>query len=181
MQPTAGQEAVIAAGCDLSTRALDLCILDTDTGRAEHRRIALTGRWWHDAGHMWQHLGHIDPADDMDAIEWLRHHRVDLLGIERPYGPHRQAIAALHTILGALLSALATDASWLPTLEIRPAEMRRHLGLKGNAAKEEMHREITSRVRAVEHWPPDALDACAVAHAAWQMCERAATDQKETP
>lgn len=176
---------MIAAGCDLSTRNLDLCTLDTDTGRAEHRRIALTGSWWHDAGHMWQHLARIDPADDMDTLEWLRHHRVDLLGIERPYGRHRQAIAALHVILGALLSTLAADASWLPTLEVRPAEMRRELALKANASKAVMQARVrelvhghgplaVQRAGTVPPWPDDAYDAWAVAHAAWQMCERAA-------
>lgn len=170
---------MIAAGCDLSTRALDLCVLDTDTGHAEHRRVALTGRWWNDAGHMWQHLARREPEDDMDTLEWLRHHRVDLLGIERPYGPHRQAIAALHAILGALLSALATDASWLPTLEVRPAEMRRELGLKANAGKKEMHRRVLE-LGDVAPWGPDALDAYAVAFAAYRMCQDAA-DRETAP
>lgn len=180
---------MIAAGCDLSTKALDLCVLDTETLQAHHRRVALTGSWWHDAGHMWQHLARIDPADDMDARDWLHHHRPAILGIERPYGPHRQAIAALHTILGAVLSALAIDDSWLPTLEVRPAEMRKHLGLKGNAGKKELHRRVRElahgesplavwQAGTVTPWGPDALDALAVAWAAYRMCQDAA-DRKE--
>lgn len=175
---------MIAAGCDLSTRNLDLCVIDTDTMHAEHRRIPLAdkdGQWWHTAGTLWQRLNWAG-LDDPSALDWLRHHHVTLLGIERPYGPSRGSIASLHTILGALLATLAIDAPWLTTLEIRPAEMRRELGLKSTASKQEMHDQIRDRhaptttpsAGALWTWPPDALDAYAVAWAAYKICDRAA-------
>ena len=96
-------------------------------------------------------------------------------------------------ILGALLATLAIDAPWLTTLEIRPAEMRRELGLPGTASKEQMHEEVRSRIGCPvcklpfrghptnwclpgpeHHWLPDALDSWAVAWAAYRMCDRAA-------
>lgn len=171
---------MIVAGLDLSTRALDLCVLDTETMAAEHRRVTLAskgGQWWQTAGRMWQLLDWADMGDPdgISPLDWLRYRRVTLLGIERPYGPSRQSIASLHVILGALLATLAIDAQWLPTLEIRPSEMRHCLGLKATASKRDMHRAVRELARAeVQPWPPDALDAWAVAWAAYRICDRAA-------
>lgn len=177
---------MIVAGADLSTRALDLCVLDTETMAAEHRRVTLAskgGQWWQTAGRMWQLLDWADMGDPdgISPLDWLRYRRVTLLGIERPYGPSRQSIASLHVILGALLATLAIDAQWLPTLEIRPSEMRHCLGLKANASKQEMHAEIVARLVAGDGmdttaaiYTPDALDSWAVAWAAYKICERAA-------
>lgn len=91
--------------------------------------------------------------------------------MERPYGPSRGSIASLHTILGAVL---ATIPQHITVLEVRPAEMRKYLSLPGNCKKEQMHSAIRDLRVATSAWPPDALDAWAVAWAAYRMCEKAA-------
>lgn len=167
-------------GLDLSTHALDFVLIDHDPARCEHRRVELPSPWWDAARGMRKIIGRElldedEPSWTLSVDSWLSRNEVFLLGIERPYGPSRQAIASLHTILGAVL---ATVPPWITVLEVRPAEMRRELGLPGNASKERMHAAVMRYLLASENerigWPPDALDAWAVAHATLRMCERAA-------
>lgn len=181
---------MVCAGLDLSTRHLDYVTIDTDNPSAyEHRRIDLPTPWWDAARTMMDTMltGHAPDGQSMDHLSvrsWLHHNGVQLLGVERPYGPHRQAIAALHTILGAVIASIPAH---ITVLEIRPAEMRAELGLKATAPKEAMHDEIRRRLghhpfTLADHgdavqsqpWPGDALDAWAVAWAAWKICDRAA-------
>lgn len=152
-------------GVDLSTKAIDLVLLDEDDpAQATHHRIALATPWWNAATDMRNTLRGIDHSEN-----------VHLAGIERPYGPSRQVIASLHTILGAVLASMPAH---ITCLEIRPADMRHELGLPGNCPKETMHFAVNRHFE--EHgtcytlWPPDAYDAWAAGHAALRMCERAA-------
>lgn len=174
------------AGLDISTKFLDFVILNTEhPSECEHRRVQLAtedGKWWESARGMGSVIWWPDDGFKEPTIPgWFRSHGVELLGIERPYGPSRGSIASLHTILGAVL---ATIPQHITVLEVRPAEMRQALGLKGNVSKETMVEAVCFRacrceIRAGEcdicgKWPPDALDAWAVAWAAYRMCEKAA-------
>jgi len=163
-------------GVDLSTRNIDLVLLDEDDPtQATHHRIKLNQPWWESARNMRDILasrGNLRrPFRYTAAAPAPRGH---LAGVERPYGPNRQAIASLHTILGAFLASLP---SWITPVEIRPADMRRELGLKQNCPKETMHGAIAARHTGTANteyfnWPPDAFDAWAAGHAALRMCER---------
>lgn len=172
------------AGLDISTRNLDFVILNTEhPSECEHRRVELAredGRWWESARRMEASLASMEHAemDDYPWIDYWTFNGVSLLGIERPYGPSRGSIASLHTILGAVL---ATIPQHIQVLEIRPSEMRRHLGLPGNCSKERMHDAVWTKTNGyplseltTKHPCPDMLDAWAVAWAAYRMCEDAA-------
>lgn len=168
------------AGCDISTRHIDLCAIDPDNvATCEHRRVELPTPWWDAARTMRATLepsySHAAGSGPSCTVCWLAQRDVELLGIERPYGPHRQAIASLHTVLGALLAALPAH---ITVLEVRPQEMRRELGLPANASKERMHDavylEIGEQWNGNRPWPVDAYDAWSVAHAALRICERQA-------
>jgi len=163
-------------GVDLSTRNIDLVLLDEDDPtRATHHRIKLEQPWWESARNMvWildERFGHHNYHELQD---------VSLAGVERPYGPNRQAIASLHTILGAFLASLP---SWVCPVEIRPADMRRELGLPGNCKKARMQAVIIDGLWTSfeDWWPPDALDAWAAGHAALRMCERNVKEDANSP
>lgn len=171
------------AGLDISTKFLDFVILNTEhPSECEHRRVQLAtedGKWWESARGMGSVIWWPDDGFKEPTIPgWFRSHGVELLGIERPYGPSRGSIASLHTILGAVL---ATIPQHIQVLEIRPSEMRRHLGLPGNCSKERMHDAVWTKTNGyplseltTKHPCPDMLDAWAVAWAAYRMCEDAA-------
>lgn len=164
------------AGLDISTKFLDFVILNTEhPSECEHRRVQLAtedGKWWESARGMGSVIWWPDDGFKEPTIPgWFRSHGVELLGIERPYGPSRGSIASLHTILGAVL---ATIPQHITVLEVRPAEMRKYLSLPGNCKKEQMHSAIRDLRVATSAWPLDALDAWAVAWAAYRMCEKAA-------
>jgi hypothetical protein len=163
-------------GVDLSTKAIDLVALDEDNpARCEHRRVELSQGWWHSAGLM----GHI--LRDGKTASWIWERNVFLAGVERPYGPSRQAIASLHTILGAFLASVPPG---ITAFEVSPADMRRELGLPGNCAKERMHEAVIRQLkvgpaeRADIKWPDDAFDAWAAGFAALRINERG-TPMKE--
>jgi hypothetical protein len=155
-------------GVDLSTKAIDLVALDEDNpARCEHRRVELSQGWWHSAGLM----GHI--LRDGKTASWIWERNVFLAGVERPYGPSRQAIASLHTILGAFLASVPPG---ITAFEVSPADMRRELGLPGNCAKHKMHDRImfyfSSHGGKLPYSEPDAFDAWAAGFAALRINER---------
>ena len=104
---------------------------------------------------------------------WLYDRNVRLVGVERPYGANRQALAALHTILGAVVSSLPRD---LHVFEVSPNDMRRELGLPGGCRKYLMHDAVLERlswpVAEGGIWPEDAYDAWAAAYACLRINER---------
>jgi hypothetical protein len=155
-------------GVDLSTKAIDLVALDEDNPtRCEHRRVELSQGWWHSAGLM-RHI-----LRDGKTASWIWERNVFLAGVERPYGPSRQAIASLHTILGAFLASVPPG---ITAFEVSPADMRRELGLPGNCAKHKMHDRImfyfSSHGGKLPYSEPDAFDAWAAGFAALRINER---------
>jgi hypothetical protein len=154
-------------GIDLSSRALDLVLVDE-----------------HDAGAHWDRLPlpQCDTKVELaravkDATPWPRwfeNHGVYLVAIESPMGQNRQAIAALYTVLGALVARLPYE---LPTWLLRPSEWKLGIGLPGNLATSKKGSERL-KAWALEHhgeadWPTDAYVALAVAYVAREMNAKA--------
>lgn len=171
------------AGIDVSTRAIDLVLLNLDNDRATWHRHELQGAelidriqsvrdWLHPDSFVW---------DDVLAV-----------GIERPAG--RYAVDKVALCVGAVLCRIPASKLtrwWLP------AEWRKACGMKGNATKEhvadwchdkrrdpiihgysvtpavtEWGKELVpaTRVTTVTYaapsgWPQDACDAYCIAHA----------------
>ncbi len=166
--------------------AIDFVAIDEDdVALAEHLRVELpaaAGRradpWhWLESARRMRHV-----LADADIWDWIDDHEIHLLGIERPYGPNRQSIASLHTILGAVLSCLPQR---IDAYVVTPAEMRLELGLPGNCAKEVMHEEIRRRLGSrawpaygYDAWPPDGYDAWAAGHAALRINERGTEEER---
>jgi hypothetical protein len=155
-------------GVDLSTKAIDLVALDEDNpAMCEHRRVELPDPWWNTARWMRSLLR------VASIPTWLEERNVYLVGVERPYGPSRQAIASLHTVMGALIASLPPQVT---AFEVSPADMRRELGLPGNCAKHKMHDRImfyfSSHGGKLPYSEPDAFDAWAAGFAALRINER---------
>jgi hypothetical protein len=155
----------VILGVDLSTKAIDLVCLDEDNpAGCEHLRVELQPGWWQSASRMRETM--------RPARRWMENRAVFLIGVERPYGPSRQAIASLHTVMGAFLASLPPLTT---AFEVSPADMRRELGLPGNCSKADMHDAINCHFSPYPHtdsWPPDAYDAWAAGHAALRINER---------
>lgn len=148
------------AGIDLSTRCIDIVAIDEDDpSLADHLAIQIQARGWFHAARSIRRL-----FAEQELYGWLQDRNVHLIGVEQPFGPSRQTIAALHAVLGGVVASLPQR---MVVLEITPADMRQCLGLPGNCAKELMH----ERIPPFPRWPADALDAWAVAHAALKLCE----------
>lgn len=151
-------------GVDLSTRKIHYVAIDGSAALAGSWHIDIRqgdGRtpWWESSRSMRRLVSPL-----VETIERLE---APLVAIERPYGPHRQSIAGLHAILGALLASLPDSVT---AMEISPGEMRAELGVAYNAPKKIMHDQARRHVLLES---PDAIDAWAAAHAALRLCERA--------
>lgn len=160
------------AGIDVSTRAIDLVLLDLDTDRAEWARYELTGgdlvervrsiKDWRvpwtlgatlgrDNAHVW---------DDVVAI-----------GIERPAGKH--GVAQVSMAFGAALICLPKETLVQPW---QPAEWRKACGMKGNATKQDVagwawDARSDAAAISVADWPQDACDAYCIAYATRSVLE----------
>lgn len=152
----------MVAGCDLSTKAIDIVALDENNpAQCQHLRIPLNNPWWTSATDM-------RLTFSLNRVyDWLEQRNVYLVGVERPYGRQLNAVTSLHTILGAVLATLPVTA-----FEVSPADMRRELGLPGNCGKAAMHDTIANLIQPNITWPGDAYDAWAAAYAAMKINER---------
>lgn len=112
------------AGIDVSTHAIDLVLLDMDSDKETWHRYELRG------------------ADLIDRIRSIREvawggtfDETVALGIERPSGQHKGAMAAVSMAFGAVLVRLP---AWLLVQPWQPAEWRKACGLSGRATKEDV-------------------------------------------
>jgi len=138
---------VTVAGVDVSTRQIDVVVLDTRTGRATWHP------WRLPAGDLIHRIASIRdwPADSLLA-------GCSAVGIERPYGRH-----------GAWQASMAAGATVtrLPAVPMRwwsPAEWRRACGLPGNASKLDVLWWASSQ-GCPSDWSQDAADAYCIAYA----------------
>lgn len=153
-------------GIDLSSKALDLCLLDEDDAGARWDRLPIPFT------HSKVELGRA-VADAMPGRSWYEHHGVYLIALEEPMGQNRQAIAALYTVLGAVAANLPHD---IPRWTLRPAEWKLAIGLSGNAATSKGNEQLRSwalEYGADSEWPTDAQVALAVAWTAREINAKA--------
>lgn len=154
------------AGIDLSTRAVDVVLLDEDTDVATWHRFPLEGR---------------------DAFERARHVRTALpgrtsgfwddvlaVGIEDPRG---YGAGSLYRVQGAILACLPWGLLVQPWV---PSAWRKQVGLAGNASKLDVwtfgaRRLLKDKAPGLyETWPQDAMDAYCIALATRQLIEKVA-------
>lgn len=153
-------------GIDLSTKALDLVLLDEDDAGARWDRLPLP-----------RTPSRLElaraVADAVPGPSWFEHHGVYLIAVEEPMGRNRQAIAALNCVLGAFGASLPHE---LPRWTLRPAEWKIALGLPGTLSTTRGSERV--QAWALEHgaereWPIDACVALAVAWVAREINARA--------
>jgi hypothetical protein len=148
-------------GIDFSSKALDLVLLDENSDVSRWDRLPLP-----------ECFSKVElaraVADAMPGPSWFQHHEVYLVACEEPMGQNRQAIAALYTVLGALVTSMPRE---LPIWLLRPAEWKAGVGLPGNLKTSKGDGQSQLRSWAVAHgasveWPVDACVALALAYTA---------------
>lgn len=110
------------AGCDFSSKAVDIVLLDEDTDAAVWHRFELHGQDAFDRAR--------SVRAAMPARGWWEDQGVLAVGIEQPRG--RFALVDLGRIQGAVLACLPTSLLVQPW---NPAQWRKQVGLPGNAPK----------------------------------------------
>lgn len=156
------------AGCDYSTRFIDIVLLDEDSDAATWHRFELVGDGACGAFDRAREVGLAFPNrgssfwDDILAV-----------GIEDPRGYNA---GALYRIQGAILSCIPNDKLVHPLV---PSQWRKTVGLPGNCPKTAI-RDFVGRTIKVGHdampnngpiiwpdlssaWPQDACDAYCIA------------------
>lgn len=145
-------------GIDLSTRAIELVLLDETTNRAVWDHIELAG-----TDHF-ERLRDIPRRMPRWASGWYDDQGVMLVAVEAPFGRGQAGTEAkLNRVFGAIVTCVPPRiAVW----EIAPHDWRHQLELPGNAPKD------ACRLRALElgacpDWDDqNAYDAFAIAYAA---------------
>ena len=142
-------------GIDLSTKAVELVLLDENENQAAWDHLELRGT---DALERLRDLPRRMPRW---ASRWYEDAGVYLVAIEAPYGRGQGGTEAkLNHVLGAVVACVPpTVPIWL----VAPHEYRAHLNLPGNAAKA-LVRQAVLELGAHQEWAQDACDALAVAH-----------------
>ncbi|MFN0092877.1 MAG: hypothetical protein ACKVWR_21795 [Acidimicrobiales bacterium] len=144
------------AGVDFDTHGVHVCLIDED--RPERAR-AFT---WALAG-----------SDALTRLRAVREIRcgwddVAIVNVEWPAGRFHTA-AALLPFHGAIVNQVP---SGVIVWRMRPMEWRRHVGLAGNASKQEVADLVARHVPAAD-WSQDLCDAWCLARAAQVINEEA--------
>jgi hypothetical protein len=146
-------------GCDLSSRAIDLVLLDENENRASWTRIDLEGATAFERAR--------DVAEKMPQPGWYEAHGVYLIAVEEPMGFQSRF---LYRIQGAIIGALPRE----PVLwQVRPAAWKNALGLKQTQKPTRLSfgrpfsfidgGSDATTVNNFADWPQDAYDALGVA------------------
>lgn len=150
-------------GIDLSTKAVELVLLDETDNRASWDHLELEGA---DALARLRDLPRRMPRW---ASRWYEDAGVYLVAIEAPYGRGQGGTEAkLNHVLGAIVACIPPA---IPIWLVAPHEYRAHLELAGNAPKE-LVRQAVLELGAYPDWTQDACDALAVAHYARDINHR---------
>jgi hypothetical protein len=102
-------------GIDLSSRAIDLVLLDENEQLAQWQRVELDGATAFDRAR--------DVAEKMPQPGWYEAHGVYLIAVEEPMGFQSRV---LYRVQGAILATLPDVPVW----EVRPAAWKNALGIK---------------------------------------------------
>jgi hypothetical protein len=136
-------------GIDLSSRAIDLVLLDENENRAQWTHIDLPGGTAFDRARTVHNL--------MPQPSWYDHHGVYLIAVEEPMGFQSRI---LYRIQGAILACLPDVPVW----EVRPAAWKNKLGLKQTEKPTPMHFiGFDAPTPSWVTWTQDAWDALGVA------------------
>lgn len=142
-------------GIDLSSKAIDLVLLDENTNAALWERRELDG------GSAFERA--CDVRAKMPAPSWFASRDVYLIGIEIPESRYRSSLRAQLPVVGAVLACLPRDVAVWP---VAPADWKRPLGI-GTQTKptlEQLPDFTTPRGTSLaRNWPQDARDALGVA------------------
>ena len=134
-------------GIDLSSKAIDLVLLDENADRASWTRITLEGATAFERAR--------DVAEKMPQPAWYDTHGVFLCAIERPFVSHGQDVIRL--VQGCVLAEIPRE---LHVWEVAVSEWKRHLDIairdKPGAAAFGIEMQYDSDPL---DWPQDALDA----------------------
>lgn len=161
------------AGCDYSTRFVDIVLLDEDTDAATWHRFELHGQ---DA---FDRARDVHRAFNLTSEQW---DSVVAVGIEDPRG---YGAGAMYRVQGAILAGIPWHKLVQPWV---PSSWRKAVGLPGNASKGHIRvhalqhveapsvHEKNGRMTYVPHdmrdWPQDACDAYCIALATRIALER---------
>jgi hypothetical protein len=143
------------AGIDLSTKAVDVVLLDEDTDAATWHRFPLEGQ---DAFARARAVKYAMPNGSF----W---DEVVAIGIEDPRG---YGAGSIYRVQGAILGELPGRTLVHPMV---PSSWRKTVGLAGNASKAAVKEFVPTRAWNVD-WPQDACDAYLIALATRMMIER---------
>lgn len=150
------------AGIDYNTRAVDVVLIDEDTGTASWHRFPLAG-----IGDAFDRARSVREA--MPPRSWWETHGVIAAGIEDPRG---YAAGHQYRVQGGILQCLPRDLLVQPWI---PSAWRKAVGLPGNAPKVVVATHVFSVVVGVHvpaMWPQDACDAYCIARATLNALER---------
>lgn len=153
-------------GIDLSSRAVDLVLLDENEQRASWTRVDLEGATAFERTR--------DVAQKMPQPGWYEAHGVYLCAIEEPVGFQSRV---LYRVQGAILACLPDVPVW----ELRPATWKNALGIKQTEKPAiGSFPGFRFEVDALGWWPQDAYDALGVALYARDTNARAVARTLET-
>lgn len=147
-------------GIDLSSRAVDLVLVDENEDRASWQQIELEGATAFDR------LCAVNAL--MPQPGWYVSHGVYMVAVEMPESRFVKSLRALLPIFGAVVAALPDD---LPVWSLAPADWKRPMGL-GNAKPTPDNFPTFD----VADWSQDSLDALAVAKFARDTNAKAISD-----
>lgn len=151
------------AGIDLSTKAIDIVLLDEDTDRAHHHRVELAGGG--------AFLAALDVRDRMPSRSWWEDAAVVSIWLELPFARHLKSVAPLMRIQGAVLASLPRS---LVAGELTPQTWKRLTVGQSNAAKPDVANWVFGRwLNCPAAVGQDACDAYAVAWAGRMLEETA--------
>lgn len=168
-----GTPRMTVAGIDYSSRAVDIVLVDEDTGYAEtghakHHRIDLHGETPFERARSLR--------GQLPLTSWWENNGVYLIGIEDPFSRSKGVAKALGLAAGAIAALLPAG---LAVIQTAPTEWKK-LSL-GNAAAPKTEIETWARDRlghTFERWPQDGYDAYAIAIAVRNLNNAAIERQK---
>lgn len=139
-------------GIDLSSRAIDLVLLDENADRAEWHRITLDGETAFERAR--------DVAEKMPQPGWYEAHGVYLCAVERPFSRSRNDVVRL--VQGCVLASIPPG---LDVWEVAPQTWKAHIGFKGRGKPAWGDFPAALQLSCSWHadWPQDALDALGAA------------------
>ena len=140
-------------GIDLSSKCLDLVLLDENENRASWHRITLEGATAFDRAR--------DVADKMPQPGWYEANGVYLVAIERPFSASRNDVVRL--VEGCVLAEVPRG---IECWECAPQTWKSHIGFKGKGKPDAsaFPADLLLDGWAIPpdgfpSWPQDALDA----------------------